>query len=328
MRLAAGPRSGAAAAGADAAVPDPGGARRGTFVLTFDFEDWHQIVYRRIGRADWSSGSDAFRRHISTLLDLLDELAVDATFFVAGVTAERHPEALAEVHRRGHEIACHGYEHRRAYRQGPAEFRRDVVRCVDAVERICGVTPVGYRAPWFSITRDSLWAHDILRELGFRYDSSLYDSPRIPHRIQPIPAHPWRIGGDAGGLWELPIAVWKRGPIVLPLGGGAYWRALPSVVLWRALENVSRRAAFPVLYFHPYEFAHESLRVVLPARADRRDRLREEWRRVSKNTRRGLIRERLCGAAERFTLLPVRDVLETARNDLDATLLREARARV
>jgi hypothetical protein len=300
MRLASGPRSGAAA-GADTAVPDPAGPRRGTFVLTFDFEDWHQIVYRRIGRADWSTGSDDFRRHISTLLDLLDQLAVGATFFVAGV---------------------------RAYRQGPAEFRRDVVRCVDAVERICGVTPVGYRAPWFSITRDSLWAHDILRELGFRYDSSLYDSPRIPHRIQPIPAHPWRIGGDAGGLWELPIAVWKRGRIVLPLGGGAYWRALPSVVLWQALENVSRRAAFPVLYFHPYEFAHESLRVVLPAGADRRDRLREEWRRVSKNTRRGLIRERLCGAAERFTLLPVRDVLETARNDLDATLLREARARV
>ena len=111
------------------------------------------------------------------------------------------------------------------------------MRGIDAVESICGVTPVGYRAPWFSITRDSLWAHDTLRELGFRYDSSLYDSPRIPNRIQPIPARPYRLGDDPDALWEVPIAVWRKGRMVLPLGGGAYWRALPSVgALARARE--------------------------------------------------------------------------------------------
>jgi polysaccharide deacetylase family protein (PEP-CTERM system associated) len=242
---------------------------RNTFVLTFDFEDWHQLVHRRIGRLDWRDGSDTFEQHIATLLDLLDDLGVAATFFVAGVTAERHPDALVEVVTRGHEVGCHGYEHRRAYRQTPEEFRLDVARCVGVIERICGVTPAGYRAPWFSITHDSLWAHDILCELGFRYDSSLYDSPRIPRRIQPIPSHPWRIDGGAGAVWEFPIAVWRRGRIVLPLGGGAYWRALPGVALWRGLASVSRRTAFPVLYFHPYEFAHEPLRVVLPPHASR-----------------------------------------------------------
>ena len=98
-------------------------------------------------------GASEFEQHVATLLDLLDELGVSATFFVAGITADRHPAALVEVVARGHEVGCHGYEHRRAFRQTPEEFRRDVVRCVDAVERICGVTPVGYRAPWFSITR-------------------------------------------------------------------------------------------------------------------------------------------------------------------------------
>jgi polysaccharide deacetylase family protein (PEP-CTERM system associated) len=317
-----------AVSGLNLGTTDPPETVRGTFVLSFDFEDWHQLVHRRIGRPDWRAGSGEFDQQIATLLDLLDELSVSATFFVAGVTADRHPAALAEVAARGHEIGCHGYEHRRAYRQTPEEFRRDVVRCVNAVEGICGVTPVGYRAPWFSITRDSLWAGDILRELGFRYDSSLYDSPRIPRRIQPIPAHPCRIGGDGDALLEFPVAVWRWGRIVVPLGGGAYWRALPSAVLWRGLENISRRTTFPVLYFHPYEFSHKPLRVVLPPHASRRQRGRETWRRVSKNMRRDLIRPRLGEAAARFQLVPFRDILGAAGDDFDAKLLRQARARV
>jgi polysaccharide deacetylase family protein (PEP-CTERM system associated) len=301
----------------------------GTFVLSFDFEDWHQLVHRRIGRSDWRAGSEAFAEHVATLLGLLDDLGVSATFFVAGVTADRHPEALADVVARGHEVGCHGYEHRRAYRQTPDEFRDDVSRGVDAVQRICGVTPIGYRAPWFSITRDSSWAHDILRELGFRYDSSLFDSPRIPRRLQPIPPHPRRIGGEGGdGLWEFPVAVWRWGRIVVPLGGGAYWRALPSTVLWHGLESISRSSTFPVLYFHPYEFAAEPLQVALPAHASRREQGRETWRRVSKNARRHLIRARLGEAAARFRLVPFRDVLAATPDDLDTRLLREPRTLV
>ena len=231
---------------------------QGTFVLTFDFEDWHQLVHRRLGRSDWRAGSSEFGQYMSATLNLLDDLNVSATFFVAGVAAERHPQALEEVVERGHDVACHGYEHRRAFQQTPEEFRNDVVRCLDVVERICGVTPIGYRAPWFSITRQSLWAHDILRELGFRYDSSLYDSPFVPRRIRPIPTSPFRIGGGADDeLWEFPIAVWRRGRAALPLGGGAYWRAIPGATLWHGLEQVARRSTHPVLYFHPYEFASD-----------------------------------------------------------------------
>lgn len=302
--------------------------RTGTFVLTFDFEDWHQLVHRRIGRPDWRRGSEQFAGHVTRLLELLDDLGVSATFFVAGVTADRHPAALREVVARGHEIGCHGYEHRRAFRQGPEEFRRDVLRCVETLERLCGVTPRGYRAPWFSITRDSRWAHDILRELGFRYDSSLFDSPRIPRRIHPVPARPFRILGGGDELWEFPIAVWRKGRVTLPLGGGAYWRALPSLALWRGLTALTREATLPVLYFHPYEFAGERLRVSLPRGATPRERARETWRAVSKNARRSLIEPRLREAASRFRLVPVRDVIDPATDDRDPALLRHARAGV
>jgi hypothetical protein len=139
---------------------------------------------------------------------------------------------------------------------------------------------------------------------------------------------PFRIGGDVDALWEFPIAVLRQGRMVLPLGGGAYWRALPGVVLWHGLDSLSRRSTFPVLYFHPYEFADDALRVVLPPQASSRERVRETWRRVSKNTRRDLICARLREAAARFRLVPVRDIFDAARDDLDATLLRQTRARV
>ena len=304
-------------------------AARGTFVLSFDFEDWHQLVLRRIGRPDWREGSVEFEQHLASLLSLLDDLGVSATFFVAGVTADRHPQALRDVAAQGHEVACHGYEHRRAFRQGRDAFRDDVARCVDAIERIACVEPTGYRAPWFSITRDSLWAHDVLRELGFRYDSSLFDSFRIPNRITPVPAHPFRI--DGGELWEFPVASWRRGRLVLPVGGGAYWRLLPGRLLWHGLEQVTRASAFPVLYFHPYEFASEPLRIRLSAGASPRARLRETRRRVAKNARLSLIPARLREAADRFRLVSFRDVLVAAcddsyTNDFETAVLRPARA--
>ena len=300
---------------------------QGTFVLTFDFEDWHQLVHRRLGRTDWRAGSAEFDEYMSMTLNLLDELGVSATFFVAGVAAERHPRALEEVVARGHDVGCHGYEHRRAFQQTPQEFRDDVVRCLDVVASICGVTPIGYRAPWFSITRQSLWAHDVLRELGFRYDSSLYDSPFVPQRIRPIPTSPFRVGAGAGDdLWEFPIAVWRRGRTALPLGGGAYWRAVPAVALWHGLEDVARRSTYPVLYFHPYEFAKEPLRVVLAAQATRKERLRETTRRLYKNARRNLIAVRLREASARFRLVTFRDILDSGHDDVDSTLLRETRS--
>jgi len=285
-------------------------AARPQFVLTFDFEDWHQLVYRRIGREDWRAGSSGFEQQMRTVLDLLDEVGVQATFFVVGVTAERHPRALEDVVARGHEVACHGYEHRRAFQQTPGEFREDVARCLDVIARIGGVKPVGYRAPWFSITRESLWAPEILRDLGFRYDSSLYDSPFVPRRIRPVPRAPFRLGGVGDeAMWEFPVAVWRRGRAFVPLGGGSYWRALPGAALWRGLESVARRSASPVLYFHPYELASEPLRAVLPPGAGRRERLRERSRSAYKNARRDLIAVRIREAAERFRLVSVRDVL-------------------
>src|SRR5262249_19653706 len=157
----------------------------------------------------------------------------------------------------------HGFAHVRVYEQSREEFRADVRRSVEAIEQATEQRPVAYRAPAFSITRRTPWAYDVLAELGFRCDSSQYDSPRVPDRIGAIPDAPYRLRlGAAAEIWEFPVARW--GPV--PIGGGSSWRVLPAPLIRRGLRD------FDVLYFHPYEFSPEPLRASLPPSPTARQR--------------------------------------------------------
>ncbi len=280
-------------------VPQPDTEGFGGFLLSFDVEDWHQLVHRRLGRPDWDLPGPAFERQVVAMLELLDELGVRATLFLLGMTAERYPDLMGELGRSRHEIACHGFAHTRVYEQSREEFRADLLRALEAIERTTGRRPSTYRAPAFSINRRTSWAYEVLAELGFRWDSSQYDSPRIPDRISPVPAVPYRLALDGGSeIWELPVPTWRR----IPIGGGAYWRVLPAPLLRRGLREVSRQNAFPVLYFHPYELDPEPLRAALPAPSGRQ-RLVAASRSVWRNTRRTVVADRLRRLAADYRLL-------------------------
>jgi polysaccharide deacetylase family protein (PEP-CTERM system associated) len=262
-------------------------------LLSIDFEDWHQLVHRRLGLPDWDRPHAALERQTATLLDLLDELDARATFFLLGMTVANHRDLAAEIARRGHEPACHGYAHARVYDQSRDEFRADLERAVDVIEDTTGHRPVAYRAPAFSINRRTPWAYDVLAELGFSCDSSQYDSPRIPDRIEAIPDRPYRLTLGSRELWEFPVATW--GP--LPIGGGSYWRLLPP----RAIESGLQE--FAVLYFHPYEFGSEPLRAELPPSATVRQRLTAAKLSTWRNSGRRLIAKRLRRVARTHRLV-------------------------
>ena len=263
-------------------------------ILTVDVEDWHQLVHRRLGREDWDLAGREFPRQMDAVLALLDELGAQATFFLLGMTVARYPDVLRAVAERGYEIGSHGYAHRRVYTQTEAEFRDDVRRSIDAIGEATGKRPAGYRAPEFSINRDTPWAYEVLAELGFRYDSSQHDNRRIPNRIEP-PVQPYRLELPTGGtLWELPTPSVGR----VPVGGGAYWRLLPAPVLVRALA----RRPWPVLYFHPYEFDPLPLRAELPDGLGAKQRVVAASRQALRNPGRGLIAARLRKVAEQFHL--------------------------
>jgi peptidoglycan/xylan/chitin deacetylase (PgdA/CDA1 family) len=246
-------------------------------LLSIDFEDWHQLVHRRLGFPDWDRPHAALERQTSQLLDLLDEVDATATFFLLGMTVAQHRGLVAEIVRRGHEPACHGYAHARVYDQTPDQLRTDLERAVAVIADAAGRRPLAYRAPAFSITRRTPWAYDVLLEAGFRYDSSQYDSPRVPDRIGNIPTEPYKLGN----LWELPVT-----------GGGAYWRVLPP----RNLRELA------VLYFHPYEFG-PPLHAELPPGATTKQRLSAAKIVAWRNFRRDAVERRLRQVARAHRLV-------------------------
>jgi peptidoglycan/xylan/chitin deacetylase (PgdA/CDA1 family) len=258
-----------------------------TLLLSIDFEDWHQLVHRRLGLADWDEPHAALERQTGLLLELLDELDAKATFFLLGMTVANQRELVQEIVRRGHEAASHGYTHTRVYEQTRAEFRAYVERTTEEIEAAAGRRPLAYRAPAFSINRRTPWAYDVLVECGFRYDSSQYDSPRVPNRLGDIPAAPYRLGE----LWELPVT-----------GGGSYWRVLPP----RGLHE------FAVLYFHPYEFG-PALTADLPADATLRQRATAAKLTLWRNAGRNLVEQRLRRVARSHRLVSY----DQAYGDLD-----------
>jgi polysaccharide deacetylase family protein (PEP-CTERM system associated) len=233
---------------------------RPRILLSFDVEDWHQLVHRALGVAGWERPGPAFERQMQAIFELLDELGARATFFVLGMTATAYPDVVREIARRGFEIASHGHSHERVYRQSRDDFRRDLERSVETIEGLTGRRPAGYRAPAFSINRDTWWAFELLAEHGFRYDSSQYDSARVPRRITGVPTAPFELRLPSGGsLWEFPITVWRLRGRALPVGGAGYWRFLPAPALARMLGQLGEDA-YPVLYLHPYEFDPQPLR--------------------------------------------------------------------
>ena len=145
-------------------------------VFTVDVEDYFQVsaFEKHIDRQRWGQWESRVSANTHRVLELLDRHGMHATFFVLGWIAERHPQLVREIHACGHEIGSHGYWHRLIYQQSPAEFRADICRSRDVLQNDIGRPVTAHRDAIFSITRQSLWALEILVEEGFRVDSSVF----------------------------------------------------------------------------------------------------------------------------------------------------------
>jgi len=234
-------------------------------VLTFDVEEYfHAEAFAGVVRPeDWPTFGSRVVDATERLLDILDYADVRATFFVLGWVAERQPGLVQEIHARGHELACHGYGHQMISRLTPQEFADDVKRAKKVIEDIAGTRVIGYRAPTFSVTRQTLWSLEVLTEAGFRYDSSIFpivhdrygipDAPRFAHRI-PMFVTRIPIVGNGCAMAELPPSTVSVFGHRLPVAGGGYFRLLPyglTRLAIRHLNKVERQPA--VVYLHPWE---------------------------------------------------------------------------
>jgi polysaccharide deacetylase family protein (PEP-CTERM system associated) len=271
-------------------------------LLSVDFEDWHQLVRRRLGVTDWERPGPALARQTDNLLGLLAELGARATFFILGMAARAHPELLEPIVAAGHEIACHGDAHRLVSRQTRAEFAADLSAARATIEELTGRTPLGYRAPAFSITRDVSWAYEVLAEQGFAYDASQHDSPRIRNRVGTASdePHPLELAGGPS-LWEFPAAVWRPRGARIPVGGASYWSVLPRSMVVGGLRHAG---PLPGLYLHPHEFDPQPLDASLAGRAPLGRRAHARLRAAQRNAARRGAADVLRAIARRFALIP------------------------
>lgn len=221
--------------------------------MTVDVEEYFtvQALDTRVPRDEWPRhplrAGDQTRR----LLDLFDSHGIKATFFMLGWVAERHPGLAREIHARGHEVAAHSYWHRLVFTMTPEEFREDLRRVKHLLEDELGAPVRGYRAPTYSITREALWAHDILAEEGFAYSSSIFPIVHDRYGIPDYSRFPVQL---PSGLWEFPLTTVRAGGKNLPVAGGGYLRLFPVRAVAAGLADVNRRERQPtILYLHPWE---------------------------------------------------------------------------
>jgi len=218
-------------------------------VISIDVEDWPQST--------WSQDlpiTDRAAANTRRVLRLLGEAGVRATMFVLGKLAERFPYLVKEMQADGHEVACHGYGHVEIARLSPDQFLDDIRRAKDLLEQITGEPVKGYRAPDFSIVRNTLWAFDALAEAGFEYDSSVVPVRLVRYGIPDWPIQPARVRLRNGRtILEAPLATFRCLGKNWPVGGGGYHRLLPGCVT-RALARRTMEIAPFVFYCHPYEF--------------------------------------------------------------------------
>lgn len=217
--------------------------------ITVDVEDWYQST------CDLKQEiSKRVVRNTDRLLELFSEFDVKATFFVLGLVCEKYPRLVAKIGEYGHELATHGYSHELIYNLSPRSFAEDVRRSIDLIQNAAGKEVYGYRAPDFSINLSTLWALEVLSEIGIKYDSSIFPVYNPRYGIPRWPRFPHRIKLDSEReIIEFPISTLRVLGVNLPFVGGGYSRLLPFRLIRFGIERINRSGKPVLIYLHPYE---------------------------------------------------------------------------
>jgi len=231
---------------------------RSLLALTVDVEEWYAGMADRPG--DVATYPSRLEEGLSRLLDLLDATGTRATFFVLGYLAREHPGLIRRVADAGHEMGIHDDYHLPLWDRNEKDFRESVTRALESVEQCVGAPAGRYRAPCFSVDRRTIWALDVLEDLGFSFDSSVFPvrnprygfpgAPRFPYRAKP-----------GGQLVEFPLSTIRIGPVNLPFSGGFYLRALPTTVVEAGFRRLQTLGLPAVAYIHPWELDPDQPRI-------------------------------------------------------------------
>jgi len=235
-------------------------------ILQIDVEDWYCDLDFRL----WDACESRVVETSTKLLHILKEHHAQATFFILGYVAERFPRLVEKVKEEGHEVASHGYAHRRITEQSEAEFEEDLIKSIEILEKITGDRIWGYRAPQFTVVEKTSWVIDILQKHGLKYDSSifpvktpLYGVPDAPRHIYHIRSADIKKDHPNENFLEFPPSVYRI-PLFkknVPIAGGFYLRFFPYPLLSHAIKKINRSNHAAVCYLHPWELDPDKPRI-------------------------------------------------------------------
>lgn len=253
-----------ASAGVETAAPTPVPSMHHHF--TVDVEEYFQVsaMEPHVPRGSWGSIPGRVEAGTRLLLEMMAERGARGTFFVLGWIADRYPDLVREIARAGHEVASHGWGHRRVTHLTPEQFRRSVRASREVLEDLAGARVLGYRAPSFSIVAGREWALDILLEEGYRYDSSRFPVRRRGYGFAGGGRDPHWLDRPGGRLGEVPPATLRVAGTNLPAGGGAYFRLFPYALVRAAFREAESRGAPATFYIHPWELDPGQPRIPVP----------------------------------------------------------------
>lgn len=226
-----------------------------TIIITVDLEDWFQVenFSNYIQFSQWESKEWRFERNTHDLLDIFSEYQIKATFFIVGWNAERSKHLVQEIHKRGHEVASHGYYHQLCTEISLGDLREDLKKSKAIIEDIISTEIMGFRAPCFSINNQVLV---FLKEVGYIYDSS-YNTFGFNSRYGRLDLtnfiHTGIAYKDPENFYELPVSNMKIGNIIVPWSGGGYFRLFPKRIFIAGVKRILQKENVYLFYIHPWE---------------------------------------------------------------------------
>jgi polysaccharide deacetylase family protein (PEP-CTERM system associated) len=235
--------------------------------LSFDLEFWYTAELVR--KFTPENKQDQVIEAVNPLLDLLDKYNTKATFFVLGILAEKYPDVVKKIHENGHEIGSHSYSHTMLHKLGKECFELEVQKTNYILKSITGESPIGFRAPTFSIDNNTKWVFEILLKYGYKYDSSIFPIKTNLYGMPDAPVYPYKpskedilLNDQNGLLVEFPLSVIKIGTNI-PISGGFYLRVCPVHFLKHAIKLANNTRPV-VIYMHPWETYPKTQKVPLP----------------------------------------------------------------
>lgn len=235
-------------------------------ILSVDVEEWFhpEALQHLYPYSEWVNLESRVNENVEKLLQLFSDKNVKATFFTLGWIAKQHPGLIKKISGQGHEIASHGNKHKMVTKMSSEEFEVDLGESIKILEDTSGEKVLGFRAPTFSVVKETFWSFEIMEKLGLAYDSSVYPIWHDRYGVPDAPRQRYNaLGNNGNTLTEFPMSTIKFFGKNIPFGGGGYLRIYPNWLTKKAIASVNNEGLPAIMYMHPWEFDEGQTRLNL-----------------------------------------------------------------